>query len=199
MPTNVDKAMDYPPRFQFEPSSGSLMRSQVYNCGMAGAAQQVDYYKGRKGTTHIERQRTITNTPHGVPTTAWDQAEVLTAHGIPAAVVEIESMDQLDKLLGYGHRPIGIGILMSRVRASTRGHTYTGWHRITLLTRRARTIDRMRRRGYLYTDPNFRPLGYGYREDPQKGRRWISRHELEYAFLGQKPSYAIVPLHRKGS
>lgn len=192
----TDKALAYPPRFQFEPSSGSLYRSQVYNCGPTGAAQQIDYYKGRPGTTGIEQLRDRIGMAHGTPTNAWQQAEMLTAMGVPAAVVEISSMDQLDKLLGYGDRPIGIGILMSRLRASTRGHSFTGWHRITLLTRRTRTINGVKRRGYLYTDPNFSPPG-GVRPDPQKGHRWINRRELKRAFLDNDPSYAIVPLKRK--
>lgn len=193
----VDKATEYPPRFQFEPSSGSLYRSQVFNCGPTGAAQQIDYYLGRTGGgTGIEHLRDVTRTPHGEPTNAWQQAEMLTAMGVPAAVVEIGSMDQLDKLLGYGDRPIGIGIEMVRVRASTRGHDFLGWHRITLLTRRRRTINGIKRRGYIYTDPNFSPPG-GVRPDPQHGARWINRRELEYAFLENNPSYAIVPLKRK--
>lgn len=194
----VDKVSDYPPRYQFESSSGSLYRSQVYNCGPTGAAQQIDYYKGRKGTTRIEWLRDVATVPHGVPTSAWDQAAMLVAVGIPASVYEITSMDQLDKLLGYGRRPIGIGVLMSRVRASTRGHDFLGWHRWTLLTRRRRTINGKSIRGYTYTDPNFSPPG-GYRPDPHKGRRWISRYELERAFLGISPSYAIVPNKQKGA
>jgi hypothetical protein len=193
----VDRATDYPPRFQFEPSSGSLYSSQVWNCGPTGAAQQIDYYLGRLGTTKIEALRGATGTPSGQPTSAWDQAEMLMVKGIPAAVVTIDSMEQLDKLLGYGYRPIGIGVQMSRFRASTRGHDFLGWHRITLLRRRARKINGIVRRGYLYTDPNFRPPGSGFREDPLKGHRWVNRRELEYAFLGNSPRYAIVPLKRK--
>ena len=193
----VDRATDYPPRFQFEPSSGSLYSSQVWNCGPTGAAQQIDYYLGRLGTTKIEALRWATGTPSGQPTSAWDQAEKLMVKGIPAAVVTIDSMEQLDKLLGYGYRPIGIGVQMSRFRASTRGHDFLGWHRITLLRRRARKINGIVRRGYLYTDPNFRPPGSGFREDPLKGHRWVNRRELEYAFLGNSPRYAIVPLKRK--
>lgn len=193
----VDKATDYPPRFQFEPSSGSLTRSQVWNCGPTGAAQQIDYYRSRSGGgTRIEHLRDVIGIAHSTPTNAWEQAEMLTAFGIPAAVVEISTLEQLDKLLGYGDRPIGIGIQMSRLRASTRGHTFLGWHRVTLLTRRARTVNGVRRHGYLYTDPNFSPPG-GYRADPQKGHRWISRRELNYAFIENFPSYAIVPLKRK--
>ena len=190
----VDSTLAYRPRFQFETSSGTAYRSQVYNCGPTGAAQQIDYYKSRSGATRIEYLRDVIGMVHGTPTTAWQQAEMLTKMGVPAAVLSITSMAQLDGLLG--HRPVGIGVEMSRVRASTRGHTFQGWHRITLLNRETRTINGRKVRGYHYTDPNFSPPG-GLRPDPQKGHRWISRHELTYAFIDNDPSYAIVPLKRK--
>lgn len=196
----VDKCSDptYQPRYQFEPSSGTLYSSQVWNCGPTGAAQQIDYYLSRhKGQTDIEALRSGI-VAAGQPTSAWDQAEMLTRKGIPAAVVSITSIEQLEKLVGYGERPVGIGILMSRLRASTRGHDFLGWHRVTLLTKKARKPSRTTYiRGFLYTDPNFRPPGSGFREDPQKGRRWISRNELERAFVMHAPAYAIVPLRRK--
>lgn len=193
----ADKATDYPPRFQFEASSGSLYLSQVYNCGPTGAAQQVDYYMGRPGTTKIEALRAAAGVPRGVPTSAWQQAQMLNVMGVPAKVVEVQTIDQLDRMLGYGDRPIGIGVLMSRLRASTRGHTFTGWHRLTLLRRSRRKVNGIWRRGYIYTDPNFRPPGSGYREDPMKGLRFINRRELERAFVDYSPAYAIVPLERK--
>lgn len=192
----VDKATDdYRPRYQFEPSSGSLYSCQVWNCGPTGAAQQIDYYLGRhKGQTDIDALRTASGTAHGGPTNAWDQAQMLTVRGVPASVVEITSIEQLEKLLGFGDRPIGIGILMSRLRASTRGHDFLGWHRITLLRRK---FYKGRGRGFIYTDPNFRPPGSGFREDPDKGRRWINRNELERAYVNHFPAYAIVPNRRK--
>jgi len=192
--------MDYRPRFQWEASSGTFDRSQSNNCGPTGAAQQIDYYRGlKRGETRIENLRTVAGIAHGVPTSAWDQAQMLVRMGIPAQVIEISSMDQLDKLVGNrGDRPTGIGILMSRLRANTRGHNFLGWHRITLIRKSMRTINGVRRRGYWYTDPNFSPPG-GMRPDPLKGHRWINRRELEYAFLDNNPSYAIVPLKRKGA
>lgn len=191
----TDTTLDYRPRFQFEASSGSLYSSQVWNCGCAGAAQQIDYYLDRhKGQTGIEALRSLAGIGCCGPTSAWDQAEMLTRSGIPAAVVEIQSMEQLEKLVGYGYRPIGIGIQMSRLRAATRGHDFKGWHRITLLRRRWRKKGG---RGFVYTDPNFRPPGSGYREDPHKGHRWISRTELNYAYVQNYPAYAIVPLRGK--
>ena len=194
----ADSCMSYPPRFQWESSSGTFSRSQSNNCGPTGAAQQIDYYLGRDGTTGIERLRDSIGMAHGVPTSAFQQADMLKARGIAAEVMVIDSMDQLDKLVGTeGDRPVGIGILMSRLRPSTRGHTFEGWHRITLLKRGRRKIQGVYRRGYIYTDPNFRPPGSLYRTDPMKGHRWINRRELEYAFLGVDPSFAIVPLKRK--
>lgn len=196
----TDNVTDYPARFQFEWSSGALYSCQVWNCGPTGAAQQIDYYRGRKtGSTHIDNLRMQSATPHGGPTSAWDQVQMLQANGIPAQVVSITSIEQLEKLLGYGNRPIGIGVQMSRMRARTRGHDFLGWHRITLLRRKGRKRNGIYRRGFLYTDPNFRPPGSGWREDPHKGKRWISRQELEQAFVFNSPAYAIVPLKRKGA
>lgn len=194
----ADNAMDYRPRFQWEPSSGTFDRSQSNNCGPTGAAQQIDYYLSRKtGSTRIENLRTVAGIPHGTPTSAWDQAEMLTRMGIPSTVISFKTMDQLDRMLGKdGNRPIGIGILMSRLRPETRGHNFTGWHRVTLLRRAFRKINGVSRRGYWYTDPNFSPPG-GIRPDPHKGHRWINRRELEYAWLENPAALGIVPNKRK--
>lgn len=189
--------MAYPPRFQFEPSSGSLTLSQTNNCGPTGAAQQIDYYLGREGTTRIEHLRSVAGVERGVPTNAWQQADMCTNMGVPCMVIEIHSMDQLTKIVGTeGRRPTGIGIQMSRLRAATRGHSFTGWHRVTLLKADTRKINGVKRRGFVYTDPNFNPPT---RPDPKKGHRWINRQELEKAFVQNFPAYAIVPLKRKGA
>lgn len=190
--------MAYRPRFQFEASSGSLTMSQTNNCGTTGAAQQIDYYLSREnGATRIEHLREVIGMARGIPTNAWQQADMCTNMGVPCTVIEITSMDQLTRIVGTeGRRPTGIGILMSRLRANTRGHSFLGWHRITLLKADKRTINGVPRRGFVYTDPNFNPP---YRPDPKKGHRWINRQELEYAFVQNFPAYAIVPLKKKGA
>lgn len=193
----------YRPRFQWEPSSGTVDYSQSNNCGPTGATQQADYYASRDSDPRhfaIEETRRLISPPGG-PTSAWDQAQMFTKRtGVGASVVQITELSQLDALL-TDHRPMGIGILMSRLTAKTRGHAFLGWHRVTLLAKRKRWVmtpwGPRRRRGYLYTDPNFHPKGTGYREDPKHGHRWIRRRELHYAFVENFPAYAIVPQRAK--
>ena len=194
----ADNARDYKPRFQFESSSGTLQLSQVNNCGPTGAAQQIDYYLGRKtGTTLIEPLRAAIGKERGTPTSAWDQMNMLAVKGIPASVISFTTMRQLNRLLGWnGDRPIGIGIMMSRLKPSTRGHSFLGWHRVTLLKRARRIVNGKRRLGYLYTDPNFSPPG-GYRPDPRKGHRFVTQAELKYAWLENPAALGIVPNNRK--
>ena len=188
----------FPPRFQWEASAGPPERSAANNCGPTGSSQQVDYYREPSKPVPIEYQRTLAGIPHGGPTNAWQQADILEAHGVDASVVELNTLGQLDALVGRseGHRPVGIGILMARMTARTRGHSFLGWHRVTILRRKKRwSLRRLRWvDGYIYTDPNFNPL---YRPDPRKGHRWISRGELRFAFIQNWPRYAIVPNHRK--
>lgn len=194
----ADNARTYQPRFQFEPSSGTLNLSQTNNCGPTGAAQQIDYYLNRRnGETAIEPLRAAIGKERGTPTSAWDQMAMLNAKGIPASVISFTSMRQLNRLLGWdGDRPIGIGIMMSRLKPSTRGHSFLGWHRITLIKRARRLRDGKRRLGYLYTDPNFSPPG-GHRPDPKKGHRFITQWELRYAWLENPAALGIVPNRRK--
>jgi hypothetical protein len=194
------RATDSKPRFQFESSSGTLGLSQIFNCGPTGAAQQADYYNNspRLAGYSIEGGRLKAGIAQGRPTSAWEQAEILRRRGVPCEVVVITGLLQLDELLGYGRRPIGIGVEMSRVTAATRGHSFTGWHRITLLTRGHRIRNGKKVSGYVYTDPNFHPIGSGGREDPRKGHRFISRAELRHAYIDNIPRYAIVPNHKKG-
>lgn len=197
MPTfNTD--MDNPPRFQWESSSGTFECSQAVNCGPTGSTQQADYK--RNDRFPIERTRTNAGVAPCRPTNAWEQAAMLTKRGWPATVREIDSLSQLDALVGYhGKRPVGIGVLMGRMSAKTRGHAFLGWHRITILKRHRKFIwSKMQWvGGYYYTDPNFSPPG-GYRPDPKRGHRWISRAALRYAFIRNSPRYAIVPDYKKG-
>lgn len=187
--------LNWTPRFQWEGSSGTFACSQSVNCGPTGSTQQCDYKRQPPGGKFgIEDTRTRAGVARCRPTNAWEQVAMLEARGIPAKVVEIDSMDQLDALLGDDdRRPVGIGVQMSRMTAATRGHDFLGWHRITILAKRKRLRNGKRRRGYIYTDPNFNSQ---YRPDPRKGHRWISRHELRYAFIENSPRYAIVPLKR---
>lgn len=195
MATSMD-VLKHRPRFQWEDSSGSPECSQMFNCGPTGTTQQADYY--RNETYPIERTRTRPGVAPCRPTNAWEQVEMLEARQVPAEVVVIDSLAEFDALVGTGRRPVGIGVLCSRMTARTRGHPFLGWHRITILRRKARFSWRRRRwmHGYIYTDPNFNPA---YRPDPKKGHRWISRSELKYVFIANSPRYAIVPTHRKAA
>jgi len=186
-----------PPRFQWEASSGSFQCSQAVNCGPTGSVQQADFYKDR--TFPIERSRTRVGIQRCRPTTYLEQAAILRDRGVPCDPTVLTSLKQLDAALGPRpfRRPIGIGVLMSRMSAATRGHSFLGWHRITILARaKRRRKDGRIVRGYIYTDPNFSPPG-GHRPDPKRGRRFIRRSELRYAFIENQPAIAIVPRRRK--
>lgn len=191
----------YAPRFQWEASSGTFDCSQSNNCGPTGSTQQDDYYLGSGDNVvrfGIEDTRVLA-ADRCRSTNAWEQAEMLVKRGVPAKVANITSIEELATLVGDGHRPVGIGVLMSRLTAKTRGHDFLGWHRVTILANRKRydAVVGKRVRGFTYTDPNFHPTGSGYREDPKKGHRWVSRRELDYAFVQNSPAYAIVPERAK--
>ena len=195
----ANNALDYEPRYQWESSSGTFYCSQCYNCGPTGSTQQSDAYRGRKGARKflIERTRTGAGVAPCRPTDVNEQVRMLEWHRIPASAVQIDTIRQLNLLLGDGYRrPVGIGVLMSRMTAATRGHSFLGWHRITILGRKRKFSWKKRRwiNGYLYTDPNFSPPG-GARPDPKKGRRWISQAALRYAYIMNTPRWAIVPDH----
>ena len=197
--TSWKSCMQPRPRFQFEQSSGTPANSQIFNCGPTGAAQQADFYMDAPDSSQfsIEGGRLKAGIPQGRPTNAWEQAEILRIRGVPCDVVTLADLHALDELVGWdGRRPVGIGVEMGRVTAKTRGHTFTGWHRITILKRARRTKNGKRVGGYVYTDPNFYPAG-GFRPDPKKGHRWISRAELRHAFINNDPRYAIVPRRKK--
>ena len=203
--TRWTSAMQPRPRFQWEQSSGTPSKSQAFNCGPTGATQQDDFYNDRPNDNQhpIEATRLRAGVPQGVPTNAWQQADMGDVRGVPMSVVFIESLYEFDRLLGTeGRRPIGIGIYMARLTARTRGHAFLGMHRITILKpgrrRRKRDGKWVMVDGYVYTDPNFNPQ---YRPDPKKGHRWMSRAELRYAWIKDPdpshPTVAIVPDRRK--
>lgn len=189
------------PRFQFEQSSGTPSKSQIFNCGPTGSSQQADFYNNRGNRERpyygIEATRLMAGVPQGRPTNAWEQADMCDRRGVPASAVWISSLVELDHLLGEGgRRPIGMGWLMSRLTAHTRGHSFLGWHRVTVLKGGRRWNWRRMRfvLGYIYTDPNFNPV---WRPDPKKGHRFISRAELRHVLdIG---TWSIVPDHAKGA
>lgn len=188
------------PRFQWEQSSGTPAKSQAFNCGPTGSTQVCDFYNDRgleadKPYYSIEGSRLMTDIPQGIPTTAWQQADICDRRGVPCDAIFIRNLRQLDRYLGdTAHRPVGMGWLMSRLTARTRGHSFLGWHRVTVLKKTRRWSWRKRKwiPGYVYTDPNFNPQ---WRPDPKKGHRFISRAELRHVL--DEGTWSIVPAHRK--
>lgn len=181
-----DNSLQAPPRFQFEANSGSTYQSQVYNCGPSCATFIAGFYND--SWYQIETTRRLV-TGCCDPTTAHEQAQMLTERGVQADVQAIESMGELDTVLADGMRPIVMGIQMSRVPASVRDHNFTGWHAVTIL-RKARNA--MGKSGYIVMDPNFSPPG-GYRPDPDRGHKFYSREVMYYAVMQNFQQWAVVP------
>lgn len=191
MAINYLTAVESPPRFQFEENSGTLWASQTNNCGVACATKIACFYNNTWYSIETTRRLVMECC---VPTTGYQQALMLQARGVPAEPVWIDSLTQLDQLLGDdGTRPIIIGVQMSRVPASVRDHPFLGWHAICLLS----TVTLMDgTRGYWVMDPNFSPKG-GHRPDPDNGVKFYSRSVLYYAYIQNSIRWAVVPNRRK--
>lgn len=174
-----------PRRFQWEANSGTFSNSQSNNCGPTVASLIAQFY--RDTWYGIEATRRLAVAP-GVPTSAWQQADMLRARGVEADVVEIETVFQIHSLVGSGRRPIILGILMARVPAIVRDHAFTGWHAMAILdgATAGSTI------GTHADDPNFSPAS-GYRPDPDHGRKFYSDAVLRYAVIDNAPRWAVVP------
>jgi hypothetical protein len=181
-----ENPLQAPPRFQFEPNSGSLYQSQVYNCGPSC----VTFIAGFYNDTWYQIETTRRNvTGCCDPTTAHEQQQMLIARGVMADVVAIESLAELDERLAGGMRPLIMGIQMSRVPAFVRDHNFTGWHAVTILRKGRNAAGKS---GYIVMDPNFSPPG-GYRPDPDKGHKFYSREVMYYAVMQNFQQWAIVP------
>lgn len=187
----LQSALDAPARYQWEESSGTFWASQSNNCGPTCVTKIAHFYRDiRFG---IEDTRRLV-TGCCVPTTASQQAAMLTARGVPATAVWIDSLAQLDELLGTaGTRPIILGIEMWRVPAAVRDHPFLGWHAVCVMAR-ARLSDG--REGYWVNDPNFSPPG-GNRPDPDGGRKFYSRSVMQYAYIDNWIRWSVVPNRHK--
>ncbi len=171
-------ALTAPKRFQFEENSAP---SKPENCGPTCVTAIAGFYKDRY--YGIETTRRLV-TGCCTPTSAWQQAEMLRKRGVPCSVREINSLAELRMLTGNGRRPTLIGIQMSRVPPSVRGHDFQGWHAVLVLA--APTG------GFWLTDPNFSPAG-GIRPDPDRGQKWYSDAVMQNAFINNSPRYSVVP------
>jgi hypothetical protein len=178
-------ALDAPPRFQFEVSSGTLNASQRFNCGPTVMSFIAGYY--RNYTYSIEATRKLVTGCCQV-TTYSQQALMLARRGVPASVTVLSSIAQMRTLLADGRRPYGIGVYMARVPYSVRDHSFTGWHEIAVLS----TAVRSGVLGFIVNDPNFSPIG-GYRSDPDRGHKFYSEAVMQNAFLNYGTPVAVLP------
>jgi len=123
--------------------------------------------------------------PQGTATNAWQQADMLRKRGIACSVREINSLAELHGIVDSGRRPTLIGIQMSRVPESVRGHSFTGWHAVVVLGR-AVVNGQV---GFWINDPNFPPGG--------PSRRFYSDWILQQAWINNSPRYCVVPTYAK--
>jgi hypothetical protein len=181
-------AIQSPPRFQWESSSGTAWASQSNNCGPTCVTKIAQFYLDR--WFGIEATRKLV-AACCIPTSAPMQRDMLIKRGVPATVISIDSIAQLRQLVSGGTRPIIVGVLMSRVPSSVRGHPFLGWHAIAILGTAYVGMP-----GFWVDDPNFSVPG-GIRPDPQQGRRFYSEATLKHAFIDNSPRWSVVPLAHK--
>lgn len=185
-------ALDAPPRFQWEASSGTVNQSQSTNCGPTCQTASAGYYRNTASYGIEATRRLIMRCC--VPCDITAQRDMLSARGVPAMIYRVASMSALKSLIAGGRRPITIRIYMGRVPLSIRGHLFTGWHALLLLTNGTKNGVS----GVWVNDPNFSPPG-GHRPDPARGHRFYPDSTLNYAFIGAQPAYAIIPIHAKAA
>lgn len=168
-------ALQVPPRSQFDASSGSLDYSAKYNCGVTVATEIGQFLKD-KPWLGIEATRTGAGVARGRPTTYDEQRRMFIYRGVGASVRVIDSLASLRALVRGGKRPVSIGVLMSRVPAWIRGHSFTGWHSLEVLDAPA---------GGFWVNESNLPVGStGF-------RRWYPDATMQYAFI-DAPGYAIA-------
>lgn len=187
-------ALDAPPRYQWETNSGSIWASQSNNCGPTCVTRIAAYYLDNNLIGIENTRRMVVGCC--VATTATEQAKMLTARGVPATATWIDSLEQIDGLVGWdGTRPIIIGVEMSRVAPSVRDHAFLGWHAIVILARAVNPFNGIE--GYWVNDPNFSPNPTGPRSDPDHGKKFYSRGALQYAYIDNWIRWSVVPNKRK--
>lgn len=176
------EAIEAKPRYQWEDDSAP---SQSDNCGPTCVAHILGYYHDNvPGIEHV--RRTVTTCCH--PCTYQQQADMLTAGGVPATCVNIDSLAELDDLLDSQRRPVILALYMANIPYSIRGHVFTGWHAVVC----RKKVTRNGVVGYLINDPNFSPPG-GVRTDPTDGERFYPAWVLQQGFINYYQHWAIVP------
>ncbi len=179
-----------PARYQWEASSGTPWASQSNNCGPTCATKIADFYNNTRYGIESTRYLVVGCC---VPTTCTQQAAMLTLRGVPSIPVWINSLGEIDAVVGWdGNHPIIIGMEMSRVPYDIKDHPFDGWHAVVVLKR----VERNGVSGYLIMDPNFSPTG-GNRPDPDGGKKFYPRWVLDYAFIRNNIRWSVIPNRAK--
>ena len=189
MNETVLRAIDALKRWQWEESSGTPTASQSNNCGPTCITFIAGFYKDTK--FGIEQTRRMI-TGCCAPTNSIEQTDMLIARGVPAAPVWIDTLSQIDEIVGNGNHPMVIGVQMSRVPPSVRDHPFLGWHALVIMGLTVKGGVP----GYWVMDPNFSPPG-GYRSDPDRGMKFYPRSVMQYAYIQNTIRRGIVPLKSK--
>ena len=200
-----DRATDAPARYQFEVSSGTLNRSQVWNCGVASVAKIAQYRNDRwygiesgraiiagMGPYRVSGYGTVYGCPPSMPTTGWQQRDMLRQRGVACEVYAIPNLSALINLVAGGRRPVILGLNFARVPDAVAGHTFQGWHAVVVMD----TGTKGGVGGFWVNDPNFSPPG-GPRPDPTRGKRFYSRTVMATALADLQPNWAVVPVSAK--
>jgi hypothetical protein len=89
---------------------------------------------------------------------------------------------ELHGLVDSGRRPTIVGIEMSRVPAAVRGHSFTGWHAVVVITGTYRNGQR----GFWISDPNFAA-------GSPSSRRFYPDTLMQSAWANNVPRWCVVP------
>lgn len=169
-------------RYQWEDNS---KYSQSWNCGPTCATMIASYYRGV--FLGIEATRKLVATPQ-TPTSVTQQRDMLIKRGVPATVVQIDSLAELHSIVDSGRRPTILGIEMIRVPYNYRDHPFLGWHAVVVMSGASNSGVR----GFWVNDPNFSPTG-GIRPDPDHGMKWYPDWVIQAAVINNTQRWAVVP------
>lgn len=188
-------ALQAPNRQQWETSS---QYSQSWNCGPTCVAFIVGFYKDYTPAIEYSRrllsgmgpyfgvgptpETPIYGCPPRTPTNSRQQQDMLIKRGVPATSRQIDSVAQLHGLVDTGRRPTIIGIEMSRVPQSVRGHSFLGWHAVVVIS--GASVNG--RRGFWIMDPNFAA-------GSSASRRFYSDDVMQSAWASNSPRWSVVP------
>lgn len=188
-------ALQAPNRQQWEDSS---QFSQSWNCGPTCVAFIAGFYRDWRPAIEYSRRMIAGKGPYyGVgaspsspvygcpartPTNAQQQRDMLIARGVPCEARSIDGVAQLHGLVDSGRRPTLIGIEMSRVPAGIRGHSFTGWHAVVVIS----GANQNGARGFWIMDPNFAA-------GSSESRRFYSDSLMTMAWENNAPRWCVVP------